>query len=269
MRLCPRSGAALLRITIAWAVIAGHAGAAETEPLAISQNALGNNVRDTLVVDRQGRRHQLLDLIDRPVVISMVYTACVHSCSVTTRHLGDIVRKARDSLGDDSFSVLTIGFDVAADTPAAMAEYARRYRIEEPDWYFLSLADDAARDRLAEDLGFVYEASPRGFDHTVQATVLDATAQVYRQVYGEVFDTPLLVEPLKDLVLGRPVANERVFAELGRRIRWFCTVYDARSDRYYFDYSMFMGLVIGALVIGAVFAWLGIELRARRAGREA
>lgn len=263
-------GIALLCTMPAWMAVAtaavGSGDSGAPDPLAISQNAIGGAMRDVRLVDRQGGSHRLHDLMDKPVVISMIYTGCVHSCSVTTRHLGEVVRKARESLGAGSFRVLTIGFDVTADTPAAMAEYARRYRIEEPDWRFLSLTDDVARDRLVEDLGFVYQTSPRGFDHTVQATVVDPAGRVYRQVYGELFGTPLLVEPLKDLVLGRPAADEQIFAELSRRIRWFCTVYDARTDRYHFDYSMFMGLVIGALVIGLVIAWLGVELRARNRG---
>jgi len=263
MRLRAGCRIALFCTLAAWTAAAAGGGEGTRDPLAISQAAIGNSLRDAEFLDREGRTRSLHDFLGKPVLVSLIYTSCVHSCSVTTRHLGDVVRKARESLGEASFRVLTIGFDTHADTPAAMAEYARRYRIDEPDWRFLSLAEDAARDRLVEDLGFVYEPSPRGFDHTVQVTVLDPDGRVYRQVYGEWFDTPLLVEPLKDLVLGRPSAGESVFAELGRRIRWFCTVYDARSDRYYFDYSMFMGLAIGALVIGLVIAWLGAELRGR------
>ena len=52
-------------------------------------------------------------------------------------------------------------------------------------------------------MGFLYYKSSNGFDHLIQATVIDADGVVYRQVYGQVFDTPLLVDPLIDLVLGR------------------------------------------------------------------
>ena len=34
------------------------------------------------------------------------------------------------------------------------------------------------------------------------------------------------------------------------RSRLFCTLYDARSERYYFDYSVFIGLIIGAGILG-------------------
>ena len=43
---------------------------------------------------------------------------------------------------------------------------------------------------------------PRGFDHLAQTTVIDAHGRIYRQVYGDAFAVPALVEPLKDLALG-------------------------------------------------------------------
>ena len=102
---------------------------------------------------------------------------------------------------------------------------------------------------LSKELGFEFFASPNGFDHIVQATVIDAEGRIYRQVYGEVFDTPLLVEPLKDLVLGRPKPNQTLISELIDKVRFFCTTYDPARDAYHFDYSLFIGIAIGLFVI--------------------
>ena len=55
---------------------------------------------------------------------------------------------------------------------------------------------------LAADVGFSYVRSPRGFDHVTQTTVVDASGKVYRQIYGDAFPTPALVEPLKELIYG-------------------------------------------------------------------
>jgi protein SCO1/2 len=109
---------------------------------------------------------------------------------------------AQDALGADSFSVLTIGFDTDADTPARMRAYALSQGVDLPNWRFLATDEDTVR-RLSEDLGFIYFPSSKGFDHLAQVTVLDDEGRVYRQVYGESFNSPALVEPLKDLVFGR------------------------------------------------------------------
>jgi len=122
---------------------------------------------------------------------------------MTTRHLSKVVEKAREALGNKSFSIAILGFDTQNDTPQAMISYAKKQGIKNADWSLLS-ADSDTINALSKQLGFLFFTSPNGFDHIVQASVIDAESVVYTQVYGEVFETPLLVEPLKDLVLGRP-----------------------------------------------------------------
>lgn len=235
----------------------------------LSQAALGRRPDDLALVAGDNVRHTLHEFLGRPVVVSLVFTSCVHACSITTRHLERIVRQARTALGTESFTVLTIGFDTVADTPEAMATYARRHGIGDANWHVLGSNDEAGMRHLMDQLGFVSRPSPRGFDHTVQLSVLDQDGIVYRQVYGEVFEPPLLIEPLKDLVLGRPAPDAGLWTRLEQRVRLYCTVYDPASGRYYFDYSLFVGMIVGALVIGAVALWAGYELRAGRRGRSA
>src|SRR5690606_16108651 len=106
-------------------------------------------------------------------------------------------------LGEDSFYVVTIGFDTPNDTPTAMASFARAQKISEPGWHFLS-GDAESMAALTENLGFSYFPTPRGFDHINQVTLVDRDGVIYAQVYGAAFELPALVEPLKDLVYNRP-----------------------------------------------------------------
>jgi len=235
----------------------------EREAIDYSQAALGNQLHNLALFTADGEPVELHDYIGKPLAISMIFTACVHSCSVTTRHLNRVVQIARQALGDDSFHFLTIGFDHPVDTPAAMSQYARRHGASNRHWEFLSSDDPDGLEQLMVDLGFMYESSARGFDHTVQVSIIDQEGRVFRQVYGEIFDTPLLVEPMKNLVLGRPSPDDGLMTRVGNRIRLFCTVYDARGDRYYFDYSLFVGIFIGFFVLGTAMIWLGLEIRRR------
>jgi len=232
--------------------------------LEVSQNAIGNRISDLTLIDTTGRRHSLAELLERPLGISLIFTACAHSCSVTTRYLGQVVRTARDALGEDSFTMLTIGFDFPVDTPEAMAEYARRHGVKDDNWLFAVADKRSELDRLIEEVGFVYQTSPRGFDHTVQVSLIDRDRSLYRQVYGEIFDAPMLVEPLKDLVWRRPASERSLLAQIGDRIRLFCTVYDARGDRYYFDYSLFMGILVGGVFLLLIGSWTVREALRRR-----
>jgi protein SCO1/2 len=121
---------------------------------------------------------------------------------------------------------------------------------------------------LVDNVGFVHYPSPRGFDHINQVTVVDRDGVIYRQVYGAAFELPWLVEPLKQLVYNRPQPNDPIGSGLFNRIKLFCTVYDPNTGRYRFDYSLFVGIAVGAAVVFSVIAWLLLEyLRARRSKR--
>ncbi len=218
------------------------------EALRQSQDAIGRQLGNHPLTDDKGRALSMDDLRGKPLVLSLIYTSCYQICPMTTRHLAKMVEKARAALGEDSFNVALLGFDAYNDSPQAMIHFAKKQGIDNRGWYLLSASPDTI-NALSKELGFEFYSSPNGFDHIMQATVIDAGGRVYRQVYGEVFDTPLLVEPLKELVLGQPQPNQTLLSELINKVRFFCTTYDPTRDAYHFDYSLFIGMIIGASII--------------------
>ncbi|MBT8433892.1 MAG: SCO family protein [Gammaproteobacteria bacterium] len=218
------------------------------QALATSQAALGAQVGDYRFIDTGGEVLRFAQLRGKPLVLSMVYTSCYQICPMTTRHLSKVIQKARAALGDDSFTVAVVGFDSAVDTPDAMRYFGAKQNVSDQGWKLLS-ADKQTIEALSRDLGFLYYPSSNGFDHLIQATVIDAEGKVYRQVYGQVFDTPMLVDPLIELVLGREAPEQPLLANLVSKIKLFCTTYDPVRDGYYFDYSLFLGMLIGATII--------------------
>ena len=236
-----------------WLLATGPAISSESgfdydQALATSQAVIGKPLGNHHFVTSQGDRLTLEQLRGKPLVLSLVYTSCYQICPMTTRYLAEIVEKARQTLGDDSFNVAVVGFDTRVDTPEAMAHFARLQGVSDADWYLLS-GSQAVVDALAQDTGFLYFPAAHGYDHLIQATVVDADGVVYRQVYGQVFDTPLLVDPLIELVLGRSAPNQPVLDNLIAKIKLFCTTYNPATDGYYFDYSLFVGMIIGLGII--------------------
>lgn len=246
------------------------AGAAEVDPalfepeaaIRYSQAAVGRAVGDHAFRDPGSRRVALAEFRGKPLVVNLVYTSCAESCPVIVQTLARAVEVAQDALGADSFNIVTVGFDADEDDPARMRAFARRQGVDLPNWAFLA-ADRETVEALTADLGFIYAPTPRGFDHLAQISVLDPEGRVFRQIYGADFDPPALVEPLKALALG----DASRFASVGgliERIRLFCTFYDPTRDSYRLDYSIVIGLVIGALSlvgIGVVLlrGWLGLR----------
>jgi len=234
----------------------------------ISQAAVGRELGDYLLYDQQGKPVQLSVYRGRPVLVSMIFTSCHHVCPAITRHLAVAVEAAREALGEGSFQVLTIGFDTAVDKPDAMRVFAHKQGIDDSDWAFLSGSAEVMAE-LVENIGFVYFPSPRGFDHINQVSVIDRQGVVYRQVYGAAFDLPWLVEPLKELVFNQPKTGVHPGASLIDRIKLFCTVYDPNTGRYKFDYSLFVGMGVGALIVLSLLIWLLLEFVRSRKSKKA
>jgi protein SCO1/2 len=223
------------------------------DALAFSQAAIGKTLAGVTLLDANGQSLSLEDFRGKPLVISLIFTSCHHICPSTTQHLQQVVSKARDALDKDSFQVISVGFDTPNDSPERMVQFGKNNGVTDPHWQFLA-GDEASIDSLVSQLGFIYTPSSRGFDHLIQSSIIDADGKVYRQVYGITFDTPQLIEPLKDLVFGEP-REQSALSHLGNRIRLFCTVYDPATDNYYIDISVFIGTIVGiitSLVFGRV-----------------
>lgn len=228
--------------------------ASAEEALKRSRASEGRVLGEHRLTDQDGKPVALSAYRGKPLVISMVYTACDHTCPVTTQTVAKAVAAARKALGSDSFQVVTIGFDTLRDTPDALRVYARQQGISLEGWSFLAGSAEPM-ERLAADLGFTWFVTSRGFDHIAQTTVIDGEGRIYRQVYGENFEIPLLVEPLKDVVLGRTAALNSI-ESIGNRIRFFCTVYDPSSDAYRFDYGIFLSIGSGLLAVLTIIWWM-------------
>ena len=193
----------------------------------------------------------------------MIFTSCHHICPTTTRHILKASEAAQEVLGDNSFNIVSIGFDTVNDTPDAMRAFARQQGIDVENWQFLS-ASPKTIALLSQDLGFQFFPSPRGFDHLIQVSMIDRQGNVYSQVYGMTFQLPAFVEPLKQLVLNRPESAGHLISELVDRVRLFCTVYNPATGRYEFDNSLFFQIASGFTVVFGIAFYLFREARRAR-----
>jgi protein SCO1/2 len=223
-----------------------------------SQAAIGGLTRAHVLRDHRGRALALDSLRGKPLVVSLIYTSCATVCPIVTDHLRDKVAEARRVLGHDRFNVLTFGFDATGDRPGQLAGFAGTHALTGIDGWFIASADEATTEAMLADLGFSFTAAAGGYAHVTQTTILDAEGRVYRQLYGEDFPLPLLLEPLKDLVLGRSTRSIAP-SDLWDRLTFLCTVYNPLTGAYRFDYSIFFGIFFGGLSL-MIFAWIILRL---------
>ena len=237
----------------------------QREALRLSQAALGRGVGDYALLDQEGRPVRISDYRGKPLVVSFIYTGCFQVCPTTTRALLMAVSAAQDALGTNGFHVASIGFNQPADSPQALKSFAAQQGIARSNWALLSPPHPVVTD-LTRDFGFSYVATPAGFDHILQVTVVDAEGRIYRQIYGDAFTADMLVEPLKQLITGTPVAAGASLADILERVRILCTVYDPASGRYRVDYGLLFEIAGGLTFLGALLAYF---LREWRRGRNA
>jgi len=217
-----------------------------------SQAVLGRTLGNYTLVDSTGAALALRDYRGKPLVVSLIFTACSSVCPPTTQRLIDAVKEASRMIGLAEFNVLTVGFDARNDTPARLAQFASLQGVKFPNWWLAS-GDSATLEALLRDLGFSYVAVAGGFDHVTQTTIVDREGRIYRHVYGDDFPIQMFMEPLKDAVYG----TRTVFSLTGviDRIKFICTVYDPGAGRYRIDYGLVFGSVIAAfslLVFGGL-----------------
>ena len=225
----------------------------QAKALELSQSVVNRPLVDFILLDRNDKPVRLADYRGKPLLVSFIYTGCFEVCPTTTRNLQKAVVNTVAALGAERFNVVSIGFNQPFDSPSAMKTFATQNGIVFPNWEFLSPAP-AIVGELTKAFGFSYAPTPAGFDHIVQVTLVDAEGKVYRQIYGETLGADQLVEPMKQLVTGAPVAQTGAVADLLDRVRILCSVYDPRTGEYRLSYALIFEIA-GFLTFLSYIVW--------------
>ncbi|MBI5588126.1 MAG: SCO family protein [Deltaproteobacteria bacterium] len=222
--------------------------------------AVGNRIGDYTLTDQDGKKFKFRELLDRPLVVSFVYTKCVHTCDTMTARLADLFKET-GALGE-KFNVLTVGFDPDNDTPEAMKAFAWRFTKDFKSWRFAS-ADRKTVEGLTRDTGFYFKKTGSGFEHLNMVSIVGTDGTVYAQVYGLDFKSADLLSAA-DLKKGSS-APEVAKPGILERIKLLCYTYDESTGKYKPDYTFLMSLVLGAfLQVFILFLALYLYLGSRK-----
>lgn len=224
-----------------------------------SQAAIGRDVGNFVLLDRNAQPVELKKFRGKPLLVNFIYTACFQVCPTTTRNLQKAIVETVSVMGAERFNIVTIGFNQPFDSPQAMKDFANRYGLDLPNWEFLSPAQ-ALVNEITQSFGFSFVATAAGFDHLNQITLVDAEGIIVRQVYGEKFTPKDLAEPLKLLITGSAIPEERnTVKELMERVRILCSVYDPVSGRYRTNYSVYF-MIAGFVTFLCFLIYLSINV---------
>jgi len=126
---------------------------------------------------------RLADLLEKVWVLDFIYTNCPDTCPLQTAQM----KSLQDEFAPEKdLRLVSITVDPARDTPAALSEYAARFKADSERWLFLT-GDKEAIHRLAQE-GFLLgaaeipqakrPASGATHTHSPRFVLIDSKAQI-------------------------------------------------------------------------------------------
>lgn len=155
------------------------------------------------LVDHQGENFSLKDLQGRPFILSFVFTGCSNYCPTQIVHLDRVRKELVDSVGSDSFSIVSVSLTPAVNSPADMKQFRDRFSIDASNWLFATGDPDVVA-ALIDTVGtkVVPTSIPGDVDHTTDVYVIDSTGQLTSRHQGVPLDDYGLKRKVYELASG-------------------------------------------------------------------
>ncbi|MCU1325790.1 MAG: electron transport protein SCO1/SenC [Bryobacterales bacterium] len=138
----------------------------------------GDPVPGFTLIDEAGRSVQLADFKGRVLAIDFIYTRCPlpDVCPRLSANFATVAKR----LHDRDVTFLSITVDPDYDTPAILADYARRWGATNLNWHFLT--GDVAK--AAGALGEVYWSDEGAIGHNSATAIVDRTGRLAATLEG-------------------------------------------------------------------------------------
>lgn len=230
------------------------------EALLLANNALGNDIGNYTLIDQNGKRFNLRELLGKPFIVNFIYTSCGHICPTLTMNVGKAIKDSGNDFGT-RFQAITIGFDVENDTPQRMNEYGRSFTNDFKSWRFAA-SDRDTIGRIAEDFGFSYKKIKGGYDHLNAVTIVDSRGKIYKHVYGLEITSREILDPIyQSMNRGKGNSEDTGFsasefsALINNGIKLLCYEYDKSTGTYKLSYTLLIMRVVELIIVlGVIYS---------------
>ena len=93
-------------------------------------------------------------------IANFVFTRCPTTCPIQTRNLAKFQKQLNKIDGADNVELVSITVDPNFDTPAVLADYAKRMEAEPEGWHFLTGSRDAIWDLCKKGFKLAVDDAP-------------------------------------------------------------------------------------------------------------
>lgn len=138
---------------------------------------------DVTFEDQNGRILDLHDLRGRIVLTEFIYTRCPTICTELGQAFAQTAKELREPMARGELMLLSISFDPAHDTPAALSDYAARHGADGTQWRIVRPRSTDELAALLDRFGVVVIPNDLGgYEHNAAVQLIDRDGRLARVV---------------------------------------------------------------------------------------
>ena len=197
----------LLIVSLCFAATLGVFLISDSAPLRADQSSQQHAVsaaevlrwQDAIFLDQTGKSVLMSDIIDKPTILSFVFTECVAFCPAQSMSLSFVQEELNETLPKDQYQIVSVSLTPDFDTPSDMLGFAGRFAPDFSNWHFLTGNVDGVDDLIKYTGASVIDYSTETYgdvNHTTDVYFLNAAGDIVGRADG----LPLDKETVKRFV---------------------------------------------------------------------
>lgn len=212
---------------------------------------------DIMIINTEGKKVNMMSLIDKPTVLSIVYYRCPGICSPFMTSIAEVVQNSDLELGED-YQILNISFDPTEGTTLSKANENSYHMLVEKDfdpegWQFFT-TDSVNSRKLTDAVGFKYRRQGLDFVHSSAMIFVSDEGKITRYLHGTYF-LPM------DLKLAVVETAQGKSGPSMSRVLSYCYSYDPSGQSYVFNITKVAGSII---LFFAILIFLYLVLKPKK-----
>lgn len=208
---------------------------------------------DLVFTDELFNKVNLLESIDKPTIISLVYYECPGICSPLLNGLAEAMEKTDIVMGKD-YQVYTISFSHTEKPPLARKKkrtYQNLVTQGDTDNYWKFFTGDSSNiHRLLDDVGFKVKKDGKEYIHPGTLIVLSPNGKITRYLYGSTYFLPF------DIKMAIVEAAQGKSGPTINKVLNYCFSYDPQGKKYVLNITKISGSIILGLALILLFSML-------------
>jgi len=212
---------------------------------------------DLIFTDENYNEVNLVEIIDKPTVMVLVYYTCPGICTPLLEGVADVITKSDLDIGTE-YDVFTISFDptekpkLAKDKKKTFSKLVKNKDVEHGWTYFTG--DYENIEKLLNSIGYKVQKTGAEYIHPAAILVLSPEGKITRYLHGTYF-LPF------DLKMAVVEASEGRSGPTINKVLRFCFSYDPEGKKYVFNITKISGAVI---LLFAALLFFGLILKNKK-----